>query len=293
MTKDKIDFRVNYKNLHVLDEVNVKDIKYPVVLSSPHSGHLFPQEFYEHVEVPEKNLHANEEWFVDELIEGAVEAGFSGIFMNVSRTFIDVNRDKMEIDPTMYFDYPEDDNCSGSRRCRVGYGVIHRILENGKNIYDAPISYKEVSERISHVYDEYHKHLSKIVDKVLKKFGFCFVLDCHSMPSKIGSMMLDDRPIDICLGNLFDQSCPSEMSEFFMKSFMNKGYNTLYNTPYSGAYITFNYCQPRKKVYTMQLEVNRGLYMNEKKHTKNKHFQKVSNDINGIIVDFAKFMLDF
>ena len=105
--------------------------------------------------------------------------------------------------------------------------------------------------------------------------------------------MLDDTPIDICLGNLFEQSCPQKMSDFFMESFTSKGYNTLFNTPYSGAYITFNYCQPRKKVYTMQLEINRGLYMNEKKYIKNKKFQRLETDINRIIVDFANFFLDF
>lgn len=294
MTKDKIDFRVDYKKIRILEEINAKDIKYPIVLSSPHSGHVFPQEFYDHVTVDEKNLHANEDWFVDALIEGAITAGMPTLLMNISRCYVDVNRDKMEIDPSMYFDYPQqEDNCAGSRRCRVGFGVIHRIMENGHNIYDKPLSYAEVQDRICQVYDVYHKKLSKIIDKVVKKFGFCFVLDCHSMPSKIGAMMLGDKPIDICIGNLFEQSCPPEMSEFFMKAFIDKGYNCLYNTPYSGAYITFNYCQPRKKVYTMQLEVNRGLYMNEKKYIKNKKFQQVSTDVSDVIVNFAKFLLDF
>ncbi|MDR1026073.1 MAG: N-formylglutamate amidohydrolase [Lactobacillus sp.] len=294
MMKDKkIDFRVNYKNVHVLDEINTKDIRYPIILSSPHSGHFFPKEFYDNVKVDEKDLKVNEEWFVDELIEGAINQGFATLLMNVSRAFVDVNRDKIEIDPDMYFDYTNSDDCGGSRRCRVGYGVIHRILHNGRDIYDGKISYYEALDRIKNVYDEYHKKLSKLIDKTVKKFGYCFVLDCHSMPSKIGAMMLDDKPIDICLGTLFEQSCPNEMSDFFMNKFKEEGYNTLYNTPYSGAYITFNYCQPRKKVFTMQLEINRGLYMNEKTFKKNKQFQKISSDISKVIVDFSKFVLDF
>ena len=44
----KLDFKVDYSKLKIFTEYNTKDFTYPVVLSSPHSGHDFPPEFLSH-----------------------------------------------------------------------------------------------------------------------------------------------------------------------------------------------------------------------------------------------------
>ena len=45
MSEKKIDFEIDYSKLKIFDEFNTKDIKYPIVLSSPHAGNRFPEEF--------------------------------------------------------------------------------------------------------------------------------------------------------------------------------------------------------------------------------------------------------
>lgn len=292
LTEKKFDFTVDYKKLKIFDEYNSKDILFPLVLSSPHSGQTFPEEFLNAVTMPTDILRSNEDSFVDELILPASNTGIPLVSMNISRAFVDVNRDKIEIDPKMYYNYPSQGDVQGGIRCRVGLGVVHRINAKRENIYDGLLDYHEVQERIKYVYDVYHKKLQQLIDKTLKKFGFCFVLDCHSMPSKICSVMQESRPIDFCLGTLFDQSCPLEMSDFMKNSLENFDYKVSANCPYSGAFITFNYCQPRKKIYTMQLEMNRGLYMAEDVHKKNNKFQKISSDLCSSIEAFANFLLD-
>lgn len=293
LTEKKFDFTVDYKKLKIFDEYNSKDILFPLVLSSPHSGQVFPEEFLNAVTMPADILRSNEDTFVDELILPASNTGIPLVSMNISRAFIDVNRDKIEIDPKMYYNYPNQGDVQGGIRCRVGLGVVHRINAKRENIYDGLLDYHEVQERIKYVYDVYHKKLQQLIDKTLKKFGFCFVLDCHSMPSKICSVMQESRPIDFCLGTLFDQSCPAEMSDFMKNSLESFDYKVAANCPYSGAFITFNYCQPRKKIYTMQLEMNRGLYMAEDVHKKNNKFQEISSDLCSSIEAFANFLLDF
>lgn len=292
MAERHIDFKVNYKELKIFEEYNSTDILYPLVLASPHSGQVFPEEFLQQIAMPLKDLRSNEDSFVDELIMSVSNLGIPLLAMNISRAFIDVNRDKIEIDPNMYYNYPQTDNLQGGIRCRVGLGVVHRINARRENIYDGLLDYNEVQQRISQVYDVYHKKLQQLIDKTLKKFGFCFVLDCHSMPSKICSVMQEDKPIDFCLGTLFDQSCPVEMSDFMQQSLEASGYKVVMNCPYSGAFTTFNYCQPRKNIYTMQLEMNRSLYMSENSQQKNKKFQSVSHDLCQSVGAFAKFLLD-
>ena len=193
----------------------------------------------------------------------------------------------------MFFDAPLSQNGAGCRRCRVGLGVIHRIVYPNKNIYDGLLSYKEGQARLKNVYDVYHKRLKQLVDRCVRKFGFCQLIDCHSMPSLICNIMDEKKSLDFCLCTLFDESCPTQMSEFLSRTLESKKYRVEFNRPYAGAYIAFNYCQPRKNIYTLQLEINRGLYMDEKKFAKKPKFQKISHDISQSILDLAHFLLDF
>ena len=292
MSEKITDFKVNYKKLKIFEEYNTSEINFPMVLSVPHSGQTFPDEFLKAVKISLDELRSNEDTFVDELVKPASDAGIPMISMNIGRAFVDVNRDKIEIDPAMFYNHPQKDTPMG-RRCRVGLGVIHRISAQNNNIYDGLLNYEEVSERLKNVYDVYHKRLQQLVDKCVKKFGFCLLVDCHSMPSKICSIMNDGKNIEFCLGNLFEQSCPDDLANFLKNELEKRNYHTTFNCPYSGAFITFNFCQPRRKIFTLQVETNRSLYMEENSHQKINNFQKVSTDLSASLKALAQFLLDF
>ena len=284
---DKLDIKIDYKKLKVLSEFNADKAEFPLVLAIPHSGTFFPAEFLENVACDVATLRRNEDIFVDELVKGAVEAKITTLKMEIARAFVDLNRDRLELDPAMYFNYPKDKDILYDKHCRVGLGVVHRINFKRENLYKGLLDYHEVEARLKNVYDVYHKRLQKLIDKSLKKFGFCLVLDCHSMPSKICSIINDRSGIDICLGNLFSQSCPPEISDFLAGQFWDKNYNVSFNCPYSGAYTTFNYCQPRRKMYTLQLEINRSLYADEENLQKNEQFGAVAEDVSEAIINLA------
>lgn len=288
-----IKFEVDYKKFKVFDEFNVEDIKYPIVLSSPHAGTVFPEEFLANSMLSVEELRDSEDCYVTELVKKASDAGIPLLSLNVHRTFIDVNRDKLEIDETMYFDKPGKVGEINLRRCRYGLGIIHRVVAQHKEIYGGLLSYEEVNERFDKVYNVYHKRLQQLVSKVKKKFGFCLVIDCHSMPSKICSIMNESKMVDFCIGNLFGESAPEEISLFLQKNLEDRGYRVELNRPYIGAFITLNYCQPRKKQFTLHLEVNKGLYMQENVYKKTNNFQSVSNDLASSIVELGDFLLDF
>ena len=284
---EKLNFKIDYSKVSVFSEYNTDKIEFPLILTVPHSGKFFPEEFLQNVQSDVTTLRRNEDIFVDELIRDAIDAKITTLKMEYARAFIDLNRDRLELDPAMYYNYPQDKDILYDKHCRVGLGVVHRINFKRENLYKGLLDYDEVEARLKNVYDVYHKRLHKLIDKVLKKFGFCLVLDCHSMPSKICSIIDDRSGIDICLGNLFSQSCPSEMSDFLAGEFWNRNYNVSFNCPYSGAYTTFNYCQPRRKMYTLQLEINRNLYADEEKLQKSEHFNAVAEDISEAIISLA------
>ena len=273
-----LDFTVDYSKLKIYDEYNTKDPKFPIVLSSPHAGSTFPKEFLDNSALKENELKISEDCFVTELVKQASDAGIPLISLNIPRTFVDVNRDKIELDETMFYDAPKSNDVN-SRRCRVGLGVLHRIVYQNKNIYDGLLSYKEAQERIKNVYDPYHKRLKQLIDRCVKKFGFCLVVDCHSMPSMICNIMNESKTLDFCVCNLFDESCPSEISQKIYGSLGKQDFRVEFNRPYAGAFITFNYCQPRKKIYTMQIEINRSIYMDEKTFKKQSNFNRLHHTL--------------
>ncbi len=293
MLNKHCDFKIDYSHLTVYKEAGTDNILFPLLISVPHAGRFFPKEFLENTRLTEKQLRGNEDLFVDELVFPLAENGIPVLCMNLARSFIDVNRDKIELDSKMFYDYPEDKIAIENNRCRFGLGLIHRIDVDNQQIYDGLLSYYEVQDRIKYVYDAYHKRLQQLINKCCKKFGFCCVLDCHSMPSKICKIIPESPHIDFCLGDLFSQSCPPKYTAVLQNSLQSCGYTVTANVPYSGAFTTFNYCQPRKKIYTLQIEINRETYADEKELEKNERFQTVSNDINGVILSFAKKLLDF
>lgn len=118
MTEKKIDFKVDYSKLNIISEHNTKEPRYPMVLSVPHSGRVFPQEFLDRVDVSLNELRSNEDPFVDELVMEASNLGIPMVALNIGRAFIDVNRDAIEIDPAMFYNYPEQEMMIGNKRCR-------------------------------------------------------------------------------------------------------------------------------------------------------------------------------
>ena len=288
MVEKRLNIKIDYKKLKVYSEYNADKADYPLILSIPHSGTYFPPEFLQNVCFDEKTLRRNEDIFVDKLLQGAIDGGITTLKMEVSRTFVDLNRDRLEVDPQMFFNYPKDKEILYDKHCRVGLGVIHRINYKRENLYDGLLDYNEVEKRLKNVYDVYHERLQQLIAKCVKKFGFCLVLDCHSMPSKICTIVDSRKGIDICLGNLFNQSCPPEMGDLLATQFWNNNYSVEFNCPYSGAYITFHYCQPRNKIFTLQFEINRSLYADENTLQINEDFGEIADDVSHAMISFAE-----
>lgn len=281
---------VDYGCLKVYTQAGLDELKFPLIVSVPHAGMCFPDGFFEMTKLTEKDLNGNADLFVDEFVLPLASKGIGVICLNIARAFIDVNRDQLELDPKMFADYPADKMVFENNRCRFGLGLIHRIDSKGELIYKKPLIYEETMLRVKNVYDVYHQALKNAVDACLKKFGFCLLLDCHSMPSKICGILPDMPQMDFCIGNLFSQSAPADVTLHLKQTLEDKGYAVSENVPYSGAFTTFHYCAPRNKIYTLQLEINRALYADEENLCKNKAFETVKNVVFEAVLSLAEYL---
>ena len=57
------------------------------------------------------------------------------------------------------------------------------------------------------------------------------------------------------------------------------GYTVAHNKPYAGGFITEHYGRPARGLHALQIEINRGLYMNERTLQKSAGFDALADDL--------------
>jgi len=250
----------------------------PFVFNSPHSGRTYLRSFHEQTRLTPLQLRSSEDVLVDHLFACVVEIGAPLLTAEFPRAWLDVNREPYELDPKLFHeDLPAHANIR-SIRVGGGLGTVPRIVAEDLPIYKTPPSLHEALLRIENIYRPYHETLRGLMAKSAVKFGYSVLVDCHSMPSASTGSQNDSRP-DIIIGDRYGTSCNGEISREIMRRFSDLGYNVTRNKPYAGGFITEHYGRPLKGLHAVQIEINRGLYMNEKTLQPNGGFDLLAKDI--------------
>ncbi len=245
-----------------------------IVITSPHSGRRYPQEFVAASRLNAETIRGSEDSFVDELLAMAPALGLPLLSAEFPRAWCDVNREPWELDPAMFVDPLPDYVNTTSPRVAVGLGTIARIVGTGEPIYSRKLLFEEAKDRVETCWRPFHEALAGLIDESLKAFGYCFVLDCHSMPTPFSRP--GGRP-DIILGDGHGTSCYSAWTKHVEMVFKAQGLSVLRNDPYAGGFITRHYGCPNRNVQVMQIEIARNLYMNERQFTRKPSFEVMSH----------------
>ena len=239
----------------------------PVVLSSPHSGQIYPPSLLRDTRLHPHQLRRLEDAFVNRLFDMAPSLGAPMLQARFARAFVDVNREAFEFDPDT-LDGPLPAYANGqSAKARAGLGTIPSRL-SGQPIYRSRLSLSEVERRVRMAYWPYHHALQQLIDEGRSRFGKVMLLDCHSMPSFNANGALSrggqkGGMIDIALGDRFGKSCSPSIMRCAEAVLEEHGLKVARNRPYAGGYITTHYGQPSIGVHALQIEIRRGLYMDE------------------------------
>ena len=243
----------------------------PVVFNSPHSGRVYPREFLASTRLDLAALRRSEDSFVDELIAGVVRCGYPIMRAHFPRCFVDVNREPYELDPRMFDGRLPSFANTRSMRVAGGLGTVARVVGDAQEIYDQRISVDDALQRIETLYKPYHRALRKLFTRIHREFGTAMLIDCHSMPSATGSK--DDRPrADVVLGDRYGTSCIGVVGDIVESTLRGLGYAVSRNKPYAGGFITEHYGNPAAGLHAIQLEINRGLYMDERRYERRSAF---------------------
>lgn len=259
---------------------HARTVTAPVIFASPHSGSHYPSAMIDKLAVPLLDLRRTEDAFVDELYAPAVEQGAILILANYARTYVDLNRDARELDGSMFEDGLPRTAGMPSARVKAGLGCLPRVGASGRDIYGAPISQAEGAFRLDRVHDTYHHAVQSEIDALKPNWSDIFIIDCHSMPSRQpGRANLPD----IVLGDRFGSSCSARLTSMVERSFRREGFSVARNAPYAGGYTTRRYGRPRRGIHALQIEINRALYMNELDIEKTRGFDRLQQQLSGLI----------
>ena len=263
----------------------------PIVLNSPHSGCCYPGAFLASSRLDPKAIRRSEDFFVDELVAPAVSAGCALLRANFPRAWLDVNREPYELDPKMFAGTLPSYANVRSVRVAGGLGTIARIVSESEEIYAEPLAVPEALARIEDVYKPYHRTLRQLVLDTRTEFGTAVLIDCHSMPSSVRGVHGRLRP-DVVIGDRYGTSCAAELTDFVAATLTNLGYTVGRNKPYAGGFITEHYGQPARGFHAMQVEFNRGLYMDEKSLARLPRFAILSAHIANLLEALGRALDD-
>lgn len=261
-----------------------------VVFSSPHSGRAYFPSFLAQSRLTARALRASEDAFVDDLFRVAADCGAPLISAVAPRAYLDVNRAPHDIDPAL-IDGAEPRPANA--RVVAGLGVVPRIVAEGVPIYDQKLSLSDAQRRIEQWHTPYHLALVDLLLKARRRFGRALLIDCHSMPS--GAMVSARREtgdVEIVLGDRFGVSCDPRLVDAVETVFRDAGFRVARNAPFAGGYITERYGRPTSGVSALQIEIDRGIYLDQAKVAPNQGFEPLRRALAPVIAAICRTISD-
>ena len=232
-----------------------------VVFASPHSGRDYSNTFKGQSILDPVTLRSSEDAYVDQLIDYVPEFGAPLLLAHAPRAFVDLNRSADELDPAIV-------NGAQTRgqnpRISSGLGVIPRVVANGRPIYRGKIPMQDAKDRLRIYWHPYHDALLRLLKAAKLRHGYSVLIDVHSMPhDAVSSPSKLVTPPEIVIGDRHGSSASRTLVEEVETCFANAGLKTARNTPFAGAFITQHYGRPSANQHAIQIEIDRGIYLDE------------------------------
>lgn len=260
----------------------------PLVFDSPHSGERYPESF-DHA-VPRAAVRQAEDTHVARLWRAAPAHGATLIEAHFPRAFIDPNRSLEDIDPALF---APDARWPGkvvlTRKTEQGIGLVWRLARGGAPLYARKLRVDEVQQRIDTCWRPYHDALAEALDERHAAFGAVYHINCHSMPA-VGDALSDDpgrERADVVLGDRDGTTCDATFTGLARSLFAARGYSVAINDPYKGVEIVRRHGRPAERRHSLQIELKRTLYMDERTLEPTPGYARLERDLDEIAAALA------
>lgn len=266
---------------------NAEALATPLVLSIPHSGEIYPDDFKPHADLTFNQYDHPADKYVHELFGAFMDLNIGTIKAEVARVYVDVNRRQYDL-PQAIMANPQQwfNKISPVTDTSMIWQHIY-----GQPTYDRKLSNNEIRHRIASCYVPYHQALTMMLEQTRQKYGVVYLLDCHSMLS-LDTKDHKKRP-QIDIGTRGGVSCHPKIAQFLKDAFVEKGYEVGMNTRFAGGEITQRYGWPECGQHALQIEFRRDLYMDEETHQRNANFQTLQNDCMDVLERYNDYLMNF
>ncbi|MFM6930579.1 MAG: N-formylglutamate amidohydrolase [Bdellovibrio sp.] len=253
------------------------EITAPLLVTIPHSGEKVPSQTPWLSSLPEEILMCDVDRYVDFLYEPALQK-LSVPFVKTEwhRYAADMNR------------IPEDVDCTsviGNKNPAGSFNRgFHWVVTTYKHqLMKEPMTQQAHDELVQLVYEPFHAKIKDLYGQLHDKgYKKTFHIDAHSMPSVGTSEHRDpgERRADIVVSDSKGKSCDPRFKDLVIAAYVTAGFKVGYNWPYFGGRVTEQYGDPSRQQHTLQVEMNRELYMDEKtKKLKPEEAKKVQEKV--------------
>ncbi len=254
----------------------------PLVFASPHSGDVYPEDLGARPDLADLSLRSAEDALVNRLVEPHPDLGVPLIAAQLGRAYVDLNRDPDELDPQVV-----EGGGVASPRVAAGFGVIPRLTGDGQTIRDHALTHDDALARLAAAHRPYHEALERLMHRARDRFGYAVLVDWHSMPSRAVGRAAGVRGPDVVLGDRHGSSCSAEVTRLLRAQFERAGWRVALNRPYAGGWSTQLWGRPDDGFHAVQVELNRGLYLNEDVLTPGPHFTMAQKVIRRVTAAMA------
>lgn len=265
-------------------------LKTPLVFASPHSGRIYPDDMMSASRLNARDIRRSEDALVDGLIEGGRVAGAAMVLCRVGRAYVDVNRDPWELDEAMFSDAVPEHARAITARVAAGLGSVPRVVGDGRQIYARKLRFAEAEARIAAVHAPYHAAVEGLLAEARRRFGAAVLIDWHSMPSAAsrGEARKGRPKPDVVLGDRHGAACAPGLTALLKRELERAGYVVALNQPYAGGYTTQTHGRPEDGVHALQVELDRGLYLDERTLEARPGFERLRRDLERLFGVLAK-----
>lgn len=275
----KIGKGIKMNNYENLESSNIfkfypPENKFIGILSIPHSGEIIPQEFIPFLTTDNKAKMQDVDYKVNELVDimELQRKGIAVVVSNIHRVCVDLNRSEQ--------------NC---------------VLNWKKNSMGVDLVTKEPSEeQVEQLRLRYHTPYFTIIKSLLEELhrtqNPVSFIDLHSMPStpteyhlKINPNQAMQRP-DFCVSDISGKSCSPKFISKVCEELKKFSANVTQNDPYFGGYITQHVNEHFNYTNNVQIEIKRGIYMDEAQQTLIPELsQELKVNLTKTLVDVFKY----
>ena len=260
----------------------------PLVLDSPHSGTFYPEDF--RFACDPAALRTAEDTHVEKLYAFAPALGVAWTEAHFPRSYLDANRNTTEIDVSMLdgaWPGPVETDPKTLSKVRLGKGLIWKFTDDGLPLYDRPLPVEEVRQRIERCWKPYHAAVAGAIDRAHARHGYSIHLNCHSMPAVAGSHATDLPGLhhaDFVIGDRDGTTADTRLSQRLCEFLRGRGYSVDYNHPYKGVELVRRFGRPAEGRHSIQVEINRGLYMDERSFAiVQPGFDRLQKDLQAMV----------